>query len=260
ILRVPQRGRLALQRPRDHPPLVDARLRRGRRPRSAREPVRRLRHDARQDRSLVSQAVAPPARDGHAGRAPGLCSGRLGVGRFVVRLHEGLHALLGQRPLTRGAPVKKVLLGGALIVAALVPSAASGSSGSRIQLALVPVPKPALGAVARPLPLARDSGVMSNAVEASQASGRVTAKQLKRLGRVSGYVLDYGNTFGDSAGIRQIQTEIEQYRTVGEARKGLGFWRRQELNNKSLQKLGLDVSSKKLHPAGIPGPHWVYGG
>ena len=52
---------VAVQRRREHAPLVDARVRRGRRPRPAREPVRRLRDDARQDRALVPEAVVAPA-------------------------------------------------------------------------------------------------------------------------------------------------------------------------------------------------------
>jgi hypothetical protein len=156
--------------------------------------------------------------------------------------------------------VKKLLLGAALTAAILVPVSASARSASQVKLALVPLPKSALGAAGRPLPLARDSGVTSNQTEAGNASGNVTAKQLTRLGRVSGYMLDYGNEFGDAAGIRQIQTEIEQYRTVPEARKGLDFWRRQELDNAAVKKLGIDLSVKKLGLSGIPGPHWVYGG
>ena len=53
-----------------HRPLVGARLRRGRRPQPRGEPVRRLRHDARQDGALLPRPLAPSARDGHArGRA-----------------------------------------------------------------------------------------------------------------------------------------------------------------------------------------------
>ena len=154
--------------------------------------------------------------------------------------------------------MKKLLLGAVLVAATLVPAAASARSASQVELALVPLPKSALGAAGRALPLARDSGVTSNAKEASNASGNVTAKTLKRLGRVSGYMLDYGNTLGDSAGIRQIQTEIEQYRTAGDARNGLAFWRRQELGNTSLKKLGIDFVVTKLGLPGIPGSHWVY--
>jgi hypothetical protein len=155
--------------------------------------------------------------------------------------------------------VNKLLLGAALLAAILVPASASAQSASQVKLALGPVPKSALGAAGSALPLARDSGVASNAKEASDASGNVTAKQLSRLGRVSGYMLDYGNPLGDVAGIRQIQTEIEQYRTDGAARKGFAFWRRQELDTGSLKKLGIDFSVKKLGLAGLPGSHWVYG-
>lgn len=154
--------------------------------------------------------------------------------------------------------MRKVLLGAALAAAVLVP-AATASSTAGVKLALVPLPKSALGPAARNLPIAHDSGVASNAEEASQASGNVTAKQLKHLGRVTGYVLDYGSPFGDSSGIREIQTEIERYRTVAEARKGLDFWRRQELI-KPPKSLGMQFSVKKLQLSGLPQPNWVYAG
>ena len=145
----------------------------------------------------------------------------------------------------------------ALAAAVLVPSAASARSASRVDLALVPLPKSALGAAGRSLPLARDSGVVSNAEAASDASGNVTAKQLQRLGRSSGYQLDYGNPFGSAAGVFEIQTAIERFRSAAAARKGLAFWRRDELNTSSLAKLGLRFSVKKLGLA-IPGAHWAY--
>ncbi|HEY2310919.1 MAG TPA: hypothetical protein VGH46_07385 [Gaiellaceae bacterium] len=156
--------------------------------------------------------------------------------------------------------MKKLLLGAALLAVTLVSASASARGASQVNLALVPLPKSALGAAGRPLPLARDSGVTSNATQASNASGDVTAKKLQHLGRVSGYMLDYGNEFGDAAGIQQIQTGIEQYRTAAEARKGLDFWRRQELDNGFVKKLGIDLTVKKLGLSGIPGPHWVYAG
>lgn len=154
--------------------------------------------------------------------------------------------------------MRKVLLGAALAAAVLVPAATAGSSAS-VKLALVPLPKSALGAEARNLPIAHDSGVASNAEEASQASGSVTAKQLKRLGRVTGYLLDYGSPFADSSGIREMQTEVEQYRTTAQASKGLEFWRRQELI-KPPAGLGMQFSVHRLHLSGVPKPNWVYAG
>lgn len=147
----------------------------------------------------------------------------------------------------------------ALVAAVLVPSAAA-SSASQVRLAVVPLPKSALGSAGQSLPLARDSGPVSNAEAANEANGKVTAAQLTALGRVSGYLLDYGNPFGRSAGVSEIQTEVDRYRTAADARRGLDFWQRDELKSSALKKFGIDFSVKRLRPAGIPGPHWVYAG
>lgn len=154
--------------------------------------------------------------------------------------------------------MRKVLLGAALAAAVLVP-AASASGTAAVKLALVPLPKSALGAAARHLPIAHDSGVVSNSQAASEASAHVTAGQLKRLGRVSGYLLDYGTPFGASAGVHQIQTEIDRYRSDADARKGLAFWRRDEVKGPP-KALGIRFSVKKLQLPGLPKASWVYAG
>ena len=153
--------------------------------------------------------------------------------------------------------IRAVLLVAVFAAAALVPAASAGHA-PRVKLTLVPLPKSAFGSAGSALPITRDSGVVSNAKAASQASGNVSAGKLTRLGRISGYLLDYGNPFASSAGIRQIQTEIDWYRSAGDARKGLEFWRRDELNNRELRKLGLQISFERLRPPGMPGPNWVY--
>lgn len=155
--------------------------------------------------------------------------------------------------------MKNVLLVAALSTAVLVP-AASASRAQRVNLALVPLPKSALGAAARHLPIARDSGVVSNSEAASQATGDVTARQLKRLGRVTGYLLDYGDPFGSASGIREVQTEIDRYRSPAAARKGLEFWRRDEVKTPPLKKFGIHFSVKRQRLSGLPKPNWVYGG
>jgi hypothetical protein len=155
--------------------------------------------------------------------------------------------------------VRKVLLGAALAAAVLVPGAAA-STTARVNLALVPLPRSALGAAARHLPIAHDSGVVSNSEAASNASGQVTAGQLKRAGRVTGYLLDYGSPFRSSAGIHEIQTEIDRYRSAAEAHKGLSFWRRQELQHPPLRSFGIHFSVKKLQLPGLPQPSWAYAG
>lgn len=150
---------------------------------------------------------------------------------------------------------RRVLLAGALVASVLVPVA---FASPQLKLALLPLPSTELGQVGRSLPLAPDSGVDSNAHAASQTTGNVTAARLARLGRVSGYLLDYGTPFTDSRGVSEIQTEVERYRTPASARKSLGFWRKQELDVRALKQFGLDVSFKKVALAHVPHPYWAY--
>lgn len=89
----------------------------------------------------------------------------------------------------------RVLLVAVLGALWLVPFGSAAAFSPSVNMALVPVPKSALGPAGHSLPLARDSGTVSNALAASESSGDVTPKQLNKLGRVGGYLLDYGNPF-----------------------------------------------------------------
>lgn len=161
---------------------------------------------------------------------------------------------MGTRAIRGGAAAA------AVAAAILVPGAAA-SRTAQVKLAIVPLPKSALGAAARALPIARDSGVVSNADAASNSTAKVTPAQLSRLGRVTGYLLDYGTPFSGRPGIREIQTEIDRYRSVADARNGLAFWRRDEVKGPSLlKKFGLGLSLTKLQLPGVAGASWSYGG
>jgi hypothetical protein len=149
----------------------------------------------------------------------------------------------------------RVVLVAAFAAAVLVPVA---SASPQPKLALLPLPRAELGAAGRSLNLAPDSGADSNAHSASQSSGNVTAARLKRLGRISGYLLDYGTPFSESRGVSEIATEVERYRTASAARRSLGFWRTQELDVRQLKKLGLDVSFKKVALGQVQRPYWAY--
>jgi hypothetical protein len=153
--------------------------------------------------------------------------------------------------------VRRGALVAAFVAAVLLPVAAA-SGASQLKLALLPLPRAALGQSGRSLSLAPDSGSDSNAHSASQTIGNVTAARLKRLGRISGYLLDYGTPFADSPGVSEIATEVERYRTAATARKSLGFWRKQELDVRPLKALGLHVSFKKVALAHVPHPYWAY--
>src|SRR5688500_8098611 len=84
-----------------HRQLVEPRVWEGRRPESDREPVCRLRRDAEACESAVHESLALTPGDGDAGRGEGVPLDRLGLGRRVARVNEGLHALLHDRPLAR---------------------------------------------------------------------------------------------------------------------------------------------------------------
>jgi hypothetical protein len=153
--------------------------------------------------------------------------------------------------------VRKVLLGAALAAVVLVPAATASSTAS-VKLALVPLSRVQLGPAARHLRLAHDSGVVSNSDAARNANTHVTAKQLANLGRVSGYLLDYGSPFGDSAGAHEMQTEIDRYRSAADARKGFAFWQGEEQKHPPLN--GIHFSIKKVPLSGLPQPSWAYAG
>src|SRR5262249_62180368 len=73
-------------------------------------------------------------------------------------------------------------------IAFLCPAAAAAVPE---RLDLMPLPRSALGPGTGALRLARDSGVVSNAYAAESAGNGFTAADLARLGRMSGYTLDY---------------------------------------------------------------------
>ncbi|HZT93166.1 MAG TPA: hypothetical protein VE985_01650 [Gaiellaceae bacterium] len=122
--------------------------------------------------------------------------------------------------------MRKALLVAALAAVLLVP-AASAKPAHRVQLALGPLPKSALGSVARSFALAHDSGAVSNASAASHTPD-ATAGTFRKLGRVGGYALEYGNAFTGAPGITDIRTGIEQYKTPADARKALAFWQKED--------------------------------
>ena len=114
--------------------------------------------------------------------------------------------------------MKKVLLGMALAALVFVPAAAATRS-HRVRLALVPLPRSAIGPAVQSFSLAHDSGRVSNASAAAHTSD-ATPKTFKKLGRVDGYALEYGNAFTGDSGITDVRTSIEQYKTAADARRG----------------------------------------
>jgi len=113
-----------------------------------------------------------------------------------------------------------------MTVAALAACAALLCSDAS-RLALMPLTKQELGPAAARLMLARDSGVDSNASAARNAGPGVTAGDLARQGRVTGYTLDYvaPGPLPAAETLLGVQTIAELYRDRASATGGLAFWR-----------------------------------
>jgi len=152
----------------------------------------------------------------------------------------------------------KVLLGAALAAAVLV-AAASASRSHNLKLAIVPLPKSAIGSAAQSFSVARDSGPVSNA-EAAAHTAHASKATIKKLGRVGGYVLEYGNAFTGATGVTDVHTGIDRYKTAGDARRSLVFWKNQDAKLGALDNPGFSVTST---PVTVPAPavgtsHFAY--
>jgi len=152
--------------------------------------------------------------------------------------------------------VKKALLAAALVAAALVP-AASASSTHRVKLALVPLPKSMLGAAAHGFAIAPNSGVVSNGAAASSTPDG-TAATFKKLGRLTGYVLEYGNAFTGAPGITDVHTGIERYKTAADAKRGLAFWKKEDSELGALDQPGFAVANVLVHVPAVGRRRFAY--
>lgn len=126
-----------------------------------------------------------------------------------------------------------------------------------MKLALVPLPKSALGAAAHGFATAPNSGVVSNAAAASSTPDG-TAATFTRLGRRSGYVLEYGNAFTGAPGITDVHTGIEQYKTAADAKRGLAFWKKEDSELSALDQPGFAVTNALVHVPAVGKKRFAY--
>ena len=152
--------------------------------------------------------------------------------------------------------MKKVLLIAALGAAVLVP-AASAKPAARVKISLIPLPKSALGSSAHGLALAHDSGVITNTAAASRTAD-ASPGTFKKLGRVSGYELDYGDAYSGTAGITDVRTTIEQYKTSADAKRGLAFWRKEDAQLGALDNPGFTVTDALVKVPAVGKTRFAY--
>jgi len=152
-----------------------------------------------------------------------------------------------------------LVLAVALVAVAFMPAASATSH--RVRLALVALPNSALGAAGRGLALSGLSGVVSNtqvslwghgisSVSENAAAVKITAT-LKRLGRITGYELTYGDPYSGRRGVAGISTGVERYRTSVGAERGLGFWQKDDSKMTLLKRFGLAVRVAALKAATV---------
>jgi hypothetical protein len=139
----------------------------------------------------------------------------------------------------------------------LAPAAGAATHAPRVKLALVPLPKSAIGRAANGLPLAHNSGVVSNA-DAASSTPDGTASTFKKLGRVSGYVLEYGDAFTGAAGITNVHTGIEQYKTSADAKRGLAFRKKEDSKLAALNQPGFVVTNALVKVPAVGKKRFAY--
>ncbi len=150
---------------------------------------------------------------------------------------------MATRALRRGLTI--VALAGAFLV-----PAASAKSTPRIKLSLIPLPKSSLGPAARGLTLAQDSGVLANS---DVGTG------FKKLGRMTGYLLDYGDPYRGGAGVTAVETDVNKYRTARGAKRGLALGRKGDVAGvATLQKAGLAFTGTALARPAVGGRSFAF--
>jgi hypothetical protein len=152
--------------------------------------------------------------------------------------------------------MRKALLAAVLAAAVFVPDA-SASAPHRVRLAQVPLPKSLLGTDAQAFAVAYDSGPVSNASAASHTSD-ATKSTFTKLGRVSGYALEYGNAFTGEPGLTDVHTNIEQYKTKADARRGLAFWKKEDSKLSALNQPGFSVLNVQVKVPLVGSRHFAY--
>lgn len=153
----------------------------------------------------------------------------------------------------------KGLVVAALIAVVAVPAAAARSAGARVRLSVLPLPASSLGSAAKSLPLQDDSGVIGNKSYLASALPLTPNRQFVtaplspgQSGRVSGYALDYGHGASGAAGVTEVWSSVDSYKTSADAKEGLAAWRLWETNHflhSSLHGAALSVINKKVKAA-----------
>jgi hypothetical protein len=145
----------------------------------------------------------------------------------------------------------RLLVGVVGLAASSIFGVAAAGAVSPRQLALMPLPLAAYGRGVAALPIAHDSGVLTNGQAALVTNQGVGASTFVRLGRLTGYTLDYGSKIPGGSGVTEAQTTVESYRSAAAAAAGLAFWRKDDADVASASASGLSVVFSRFSPLGL---------
>ena len=152
----------------------------------------------------------------------------------------------------------------ALVAAVAVPSA-SAKSGPRVDLALLPLPASAIGPAAKSFQLQHDSGVLvggGNLVNKIYVGNGLPTTPNRSFGPIgpvfvklgwrSAYALDYGIGSSGGAGVTEVRTSVDLYRSKADAKRGLAFWKSTDPLATAYRGAGLAIAvkSEKVAPVG----------
>jgi hypothetical protein len=143
----------------------------------------------------------------------------------------------------------------------------------RVKLSVLPLPASSIGAVAKSLPLERDgSGVLVNGkgnvlgkhvlgslpVTPNCAYGHAFPVGSAGTGRISGYVLDYGLGASGAAGVTEVRTGVDKYKTSADAKAGLAFWKTNDRRVGQWVGNGLSVAVRKEKVGTVGGRRFAF--
>jgi hypothetical protein len=150
----------------------------------------------------------------------------------------------------------KCVAAAALLAAVAVPAASAKTPA--VKLPLLPLQKTQLGSAAKSLPLQADSGPVSNLDAALHTLSGASPKVFKKMGRVGGYALDYGDGASGGAGVTSVYTEADQYTTASGAKKAVAFWKKDDAQLEQLNQGGFVVTQQLLKTPAVGSGHFAY--
>ena len=136
------------------------------------------------------------------------------------------------------------------ILCASYTSAASARHAPKLRLALVPLQTAQLGPSGASLPIEFDSGPVAN---------RDAPPQLEKLGRLGGYLVDYGDPYIGGAAVTSLETQVERFRTRAGAKKALAFWKQNDKRTAALyHEIGIVVSARFFEVPSVGSARYAY--